>query len=239
MAKNFVQEGERLDLTITAGTKSGDPVVVGQIAGVALIDADATTNKAVVSTKGVFTLSVTGVDDLGNSAVAVGDAIYYNAVDVPRLSKKASGVLFGTALGAVTVGATTTISVLLAGVRPGRTAKGYVSFNVPGALAAGAAQVANFTFNRAVTVIRVLARVKTLPGTTAALAVDVNNGAASLFAAAQQIVSTDTAGAFKVFVPTANNGFAANGVLSIDIDNPGNTAAADLEVVIEFDQLIS
>ena len=239
MAKNHVQCGHHLNLVVPAGTKSGDPVVIGQIAAVAEIDADATTNKATIDTEDVYNLSVKAIDDLGNSAVVIGDPIYFVAADTPKLSKKASGVLFGTALAAVTSGATASIDVKLTGIRAGRTVKGYVSFNVPGALAAGAAQVNGFTFNRAVTIIRVLARVKTLPGATTPLSLDVNKGAASLFAAAQQIASTDTAGSFKAFTPTANTSFAAGDVLSIDIDNPGSTAAADLEVVVEFDETIS
>lgn len=121
------------------------------------------------------------------------------------------------------------------------TAKGVAVFNIPGTLAAGAAKVGNFKFNKAVTITKVKARVGTLPGETAALAIDVNKGASSLFTAAQSIASTDTANAFKEFTPNANpaqNVFGASDVLSIDIDNAGNTAAADLEVVIEYDQSV-
>lgn len=121
------------------------------------------------------------------------------------------------------------------------TSKGFVTFVVPGTLVQGAGAVAGFKFNKAVTVTKVKARVMTLPGMTAALAIDVNNGTDSLFTAAQTIVSTDTAGEFKEFTPNASpakNVFAAGDVLSVDIDDPGNTAAADLEVVVEFDQSV-
>jgi hypothetical protein len=121
------------------------------------------------------------------------------------------------------------------------TAKGFLTFIIPGQLAAGAAKIANFVFNKAVTITKIKARVKTLPGETAAMAFDVNNGEGSLFAEAPSIASTDTADAFKEFTPDADpatNSFDANDVLSIDIDNPGDTAAADLEIVIEYDQSI-
>ncbi len=121
------------------------------------------------------------------------------------------------------------------------TSKSFVTFVIPGTLAAGAGVVSGFKFNKAVTVTKVKARVKTLPGATAALAIDVNKGANSLFAAAQQITSTDTAGTFKEFTPNANpatNAFLATDTMSIDIDVPGNTAAADLEVIVEFDQTV-
>lgn|GEM_PF-742145 len=121
------------------------------------------------------------------------------------------------------------------------TSKGFATFVVPGTLVQGAGAVAGFKFNKAVTVTKVKARVGILPGATAALAIDVNNGAASLFTASQEIASTDTAGTFKEFTPDADpakNAFLATDVLSIDVDNPGNTAAADLEVVVEFDQTV-
>lgn len=114
MAKNFVKEGLRHQFAVTAGLKSGDPVVIGQIPGVLETDADAA-NKAVVNLTGVFNLSVKGVDASANAAVAVGDAIYYVQADTPKLSKKNTGVLFGYALGAVVSGATTTIEVRLKG----------------------------------------------------------------------------------------------------------------------------
>jgi predicted RecA/RadA family phage recombinase len=114
MAKNYVQEGKILRLAVPQGTVSGDPVVVGQLAGVALVDRDAD-GYSQVQLEGVFSLSVKGVDGVGDSAVAVGDAIYYVSADTPPLSKKNTGVLFGYALEAVTAGATATIKVRLKG----------------------------------------------------------------------------------------------------------------------------
>jgi hypothetical protein len=127
MAKNrFLAEARRLTLDVTAVSgsgagglvMSGDPVAVGQLVGVALIDevtvaGDPLLGKASVDTGGAWNLSVKGIDGSGDSAVAVGDAIYYVSADTPRLSKKATGVLFGHALAAVVSGATTTIPVRL------------------------------------------------------------------------------------------------------------------------------
>lgn len=112
MAKNYIQDGEKLLLTVTAGKKSGEPVAVGQITGVALVDADAN-NKTTVDTEKVYDLSVKAIDGGGNSAVTVGDAIYYVEADTPNLSKKNTGVLFGYALEAINAGATDTINVKL------------------------------------------------------------------------------------------------------------------------------
>lgn len=127
MAKNrHLAEARRLTLDVTAVVGSGagdlvlsgDPVAVGQLVGVAQIDEHTEAShpllgKATVDTGGAYNLSVRGIDADGNAAVAVGDAIYYVSADTPRLSRKATGVLFGHALAAVVSGATTTIPVRL------------------------------------------------------------------------------------------------------------------------------
>lgn len=89
---------------------SGDPVLCGQIPGVALTTEDAA-GATTVALDGAFNLSVKGIDGSGNSAVAAGDAIYYVTGDMPKLSKKATGVLFGYALGTVGSSSTATIAV--------------------------------------------------------------------------------------------------------------------------------
>lgn len=89
---------------------SGDPVRTGQIPGVALVAEDAN-GQTTVAEDGAFDLSVKGVDGSGNSAVAVGDIIYYVDADTPKLSKKATGVRFGYAGGTVGSGSTATITV--------------------------------------------------------------------------------------------------------------------------------
>lgn len=114
MSKNDrVYKGNSIPLTVTAGTKSGDPVVVGGFVGVAEIDADATTNVATVDIGGgLYNFSVKGVTNgAANSAVAQGDLIYYSAGHTPKLDKDTTGVLFGVAWEPVSSGATTTIGV--------------------------------------------------------------------------------------------------------------------------------
>ncbi|MFO7172048.1 MAG: DUF2190 family protein [Bacillota bacterium] len=112
MAKNFVQEGIRLRLPVPTGVRSGDPVAVGQLTGVALIDRQED-GTATVQVAGVFNLPVQAVDGGGGSAVAVGDPIYIQADRT--LNKDANGVLFGHALATVAAGATATIPVRLKG----------------------------------------------------------------------------------------------------------------------------
>lgn len=118
MAKTYVQPGGFINAVCSAPTTpaSGDPVLVGTIAGVAITAEGAggnTSTETTVATEGVFDLSVKGINQSGNSAVAVGDKIYYTAGDTPPLSKKNTGVLFGKALEAVDSAATATINVML------------------------------------------------------------------------------------------------------------------------------
>lgn len=108
-ANEIFNEGNQLAVTLASVT-SGDPVVAGQIPGVALNSTDAN-GKVTMKTDGVFDLSVKGVDGGGNSAVAVGDIIYYTSGDTPKLNKKDTGVRFGYALEAVASAGTDTIQV--------------------------------------------------------------------------------------------------------------------------------
>ena len=111
---NKVQDGRLLYLAVGSSIESGDPVAIGNaIHGVAQTSYDAA-GKAVIDTEGVFDLSVKAVNDDGDSAVAIGDRIYYVAADTPKLSKKKTGKFFGIALEAIDSGETATINVKLA-----------------------------------------------------------------------------------------------------------------------------
>lgn len=113
MAKNRLYAQGNItypNLPVPAASLSGAPMVVGQIPGVLTGDADAA-NTAVMQRDGIFSLSVKGIDQSGNSAVVIGDILYYTAGDTPKISKKNTGVRFGYALGAVNSAATATIPV--------------------------------------------------------------------------------------------------------------------------------
>lgn len=121
MATNEVFDpGDQLSVTCSHPTTpaSGDPVRYGELVGVAMTAerADGTTS---VTFRGVHLLSVKGIDAGGNSAVAVGDKLYYTDADTPPISKKATGRLVGNAVesksspGTVGSGSTATIPVRL------------------------------------------------------------------------------------------------------------------------------
>lgn len=94
-----------------AGATAGDPVVLGQIPGVALITTDADGN-TVLKRTGAYDFSVEAADANGTSAVAIGDILYYESGGTPVLNKKTTGVRFGYALEAITSG-TATIQVAI------------------------------------------------------------------------------------------------------------------------------
>lgn len=113
MATNMIyKNGIMLEMAVPVGTVSGDPVVLGNFTGVALTDRN-TAGNASVKTDGVFDLSVKAINDSGDSAVAIGDTIFWLTGDTPKLSKKNSGTAFGVALEIVALGATDTIKVKL------------------------------------------------------------------------------------------------------------------------------
>lgn len=109
MAKNIVfEDGDQFAVPVPAGTKAGDPVVFGQLPGVALVDRDADGN-ATCKFNGVADLPVAGDGAAGAAAVTAGGLVYLDGgvVNVDATN----GVRFGYALAAVASGATTTIRV--------------------------------------------------------------------------------------------------------------------------------
>lgn len=90
-----------------------DPVVCGNIVGVALVDGAAATDQISVDTEGIWALSVVATDQDGNSAIAVGDEIFINKTTA-ILSKNYDlnvSTHFGYALMSAVAGTTDVIAV--------------------------------------------------------------------------------------------------------------------------------
>ncbi len=118
MATNIVRDPSYIRSVVVSDPTtptSGAPVRYGERTGVALTNEGEGGNGATETTVhfGSFSgnFSVKGIDGSGNSAVAVGDAIFYVDADTPKLSKKASGYFFGFAEATVGAGSTATIEV--------------------------------------------------------------------------------------------------------------------------------
>lgn len=99
-----------------AGGKVTDPGLVGDRPCVLMSDQDAA-GYATVAFGATVRVSVKGEDNAGNSAVAIGDKLYYDAAATPtKINKDATnGVRYGTAVEAVSSGATSTVPVDLVG----------------------------------------------------------------------------------------------------------------------------
>jgi hypothetical protein len=115
LAKNKVQEFVNIhNFPVDSGVVSSDPVMVSDLPGVAETSRDSDGYANIKHPGGlVYDLSVKAINASGNSAVAVGDKIYYTAADTPKLSKKATGDFYGYAMEAITAGSTATIEVLI------------------------------------------------------------------------------------------------------------------------------
>lgn len=86
---------------------SGDPILIGELPGVALNDeAD---SEVTAQFDGVFDLAVVG-NDGSAAAISAGDIVYYNTGS-DQIDSNSSGTRFGYALEDVGSGATTTIQV--------------------------------------------------------------------------------------------------------------------------------
>lgn len=108
MSINDVSLAKGRKVAVPAGVVSGDPVLVGvDLIGTASTDRDSDGNALVnLETGRIVSIPVKGIDGAGNSAVALGDPLYIVMADTPHVSKKATGVRFGSALGTVTSGGT-------------------------------------------------------------------------------------------------------------------------------------
>jgi predicted RecA/RadA family phage recombinase len=156
MSKNQVQDGRVLTFldsqlvkpTHTDGfAHNGDPVVVGTLVGVVVDDSLLAGGSADVSTEGVFNLSVLAKHaGAVNDAVAGGDQIYIDGATAV-LSKDATKIPFGKALGTVGAGLTATIPVMI--IQPGAlaalTQSGPATDGVTHAVANGAIAIASGT----------------------------------------------------------------------------------------------
>lgn len=90
----------------------GDPVLVGnETVGVAFTSAAAQTDYIAIDTEGIWALTVQGVNDAGNVAVAAGDEVYIHRTTavLSRTSNFATHQPFGYALSPVVSGVTTTV----------------------------------------------------------------------------------------------------------------------------------
>lgn len=111
--KNFVEEGNVLNITApSGGLTGGQPFCLGDIPLVATSTV-AEGELTAAGKRGVFRLQVHGHDGTENAAIKAGGQIYYVSGETPVLNANVSGVPFGKTITAVASGATVTNEVLI------------------------------------------------------------------------------------------------------------------------------
>jgi predicted RecA/RadA family phage recombinase len=100
----------------------GDPVVVGDMVGIAMTSAAAATDYINIDTEGIWNLTITGTrsdgtTDGGDVAIAIGDQIYIDitAADLTTETDAVNHRPFGIALGATAAGTATVVAVKVHG----------------------------------------------------------------------------------------------------------------------------
>jgi len=91
----------------------GDPVLVGNLVGVAFTSASAATDDIAIDTEGIWALDVVAEDADGNSAIVQGDEIYINKTTavLSKIATPGTHQFFGHALTALTSGSTDLVAV--------------------------------------------------------------------------------------------------------------------------------
>jgi predicted RecA/RadA family phage recombinase len=127
MAKNkALERANRLTIAVPSTVKSGDPVMVGALNGVAETDYNALSGKASVCLEGAYFLAVVGSSQLSpivGAAIKVGDPIYWDGGSLDSTTNVTTGgtlnanptdnPVFGHALDALDSAASGTIRVRL------------------------------------------------------------------------------------------------------------------------------
>ncbi|MEJ6848613.1 DUF2190 family protein [Sinorhizobium fredii] len=104
--KNFVQQGVNLTIPAPANILSGEVVIVGDLHGIASINA-AETQDVTIVTEGVFELAKVAAD-----AFTVGAKVYYKAADKLVTATASGNTLIGVAVTAAAA-STATVNVKL------------------------------------------------------------------------------------------------------------------------------
>lgn len=139
MATNVYKDtmgGLTIELPAATGS-SGDPYLNGSIRGLLLTDSDGTNASVLTEFTSIVDVVVEAKIANGNSAVAVGDDIFYDSAETIKLNKDSTnGVFYGVALETVTSGSSDTIKVGLGSSRGGvGGASGVVEYAASGAIA--------------------------------------------------------------------------------------------------------
>jgi predicted RecA/RadA family phage recombinase len=203
MATNFIRDGKKMVMATVTGAESGDTFVVGGYLPCVLLDDanSASPYNATVQTEGVFDISCKAHDGSSNSAIAVGDMLYWTDKDT-ALDKDSSEDPFGIALEAVSAGETATINVMLV---PKAVMPGTVGTSDLEAAAVETAKIKDSN----VTIEKLEDDVQDKVVTLDVTAVDVEDGTATVTIQAQDMEGNDLAENVLIRVWTAETSMGA------------------------------
>uniref|UniRef100_A0A6H1Z7U7 DUF1565 domain-containing protein n=1 Tax=viral metagenome TaxID=1070528 RepID=A0A6H1Z7U7_9ZZZZ len=91
----------------------GDPVVIGNVVGVAFSGAAAATDEIAIDTEGIWALTCSATDAAGNSAIAAGNEIYINKTTcaLSKINTPGTHQFFGNALTGLATGTSGLVAV--------------------------------------------------------------------------------------------------------------------------------
>lgn len=111
MAMNYFSKDDAVNFNLGAGVTAGEPVIIGQIPGVALENTDVNGNAA-VALEGIWYLQVKGYVAGTATALTAGQRVYLSA-NGAILDGTTTNTYFGKILDPVASGVTVTVRVLL------------------------------------------------------------------------------------------------------------------------------
>ena len=105
----------KLKLTVTASGSAGDIDLISTMPILLITDANASdlATAEILGCKRVIAIDVHGANNAGDTAVAIGDKVYWDSTEVN--ADVTNGTFLGYALAAVVSGATTEIDIALVG----------------------------------------------------------------------------------------------------------------------------
>lgn len=108
MAKNFIENGDAVQIRATEDVKSGDVVIIGEMVGVAITDIT-TGELGACSTVGVWEFNAKAADNISQGAV-----VYWDATAKEATTTKGSNKVLGKAW-STSPASSTTIAVKING----------------------------------------------------------------------------------------------------------------------------
>jgi len=216
----------------------GDIVVAGHIVGVAKGSASASTDQIAVDTAGIWCLPVIASNDIGTSAVAVGDPIYVDPTTCAA-SKDPSGIFLGYALSTLTGSAQAAACVVQLGPQKAKAGNRFLVSTASFAAADTAKTI--FVASRPCKLIAAYERHGTKAGQAGTLTLEkctAGEAAAAgdvMLAAAFDLAGNNDTVQEKLAVTDGKEVMAAGDAIRLKLASGAATSLADAVVTLELE----